>query len=125
MKHFLIALSFVFTGTMFAQNSHAISGALFDAEIENSPLAFAEVLIKETGEKTLTNAQGVFKFEALENTTYTLVFSFAGYDNKEVAVNNNTTNKEALKIALQAKTISFEDLASVLEKADNKTVAPN
>ncbi|MCB4806881.1 carboxypeptidase-like regulatory domain-containing protein [Tamlana sp. 62-3] len=123
MKHFLIALSFVFTGTMFAQNNHVISGALFDGEIENSPLAFAEVLIKETGEKMLTNTQGTFKFEALENKTYTLVFSFAGYDNKEVAVANNSTNKQALKIALQAKTISFDDLASVLEKADNKATS--
>ncbi|KJD31759.1 hypothetical protein PK35_13490 [Tamlana nanhaiensis] len=125
MKHFLIALSFVFTGTLFAQNSNTISGELFDAELENTPLAFAEVLIKETGEKTLTNAEGSFKLNATQNTDYTLVFSFAGYDNKEVSIKTASKGNKTLKVMLHAKTISFEDLAMALAKAENKTTTPN
>lgn len=106
--------------TGFAQSTGTIEGNLLDLESNNAPLNMAKVTIKGSDAKTVSDAQGHFKFENLKPGTYTLVSRFVGYDPKEimVEVKPETTNKVTLEMA--ASTISLDDLVS-LASAENNT----
>ena len=75
MKNTLFILTFVISLIGFSQNT--ISGTVMDGEF-NEPLPFATVMIKETGEGTTTDFDGVFSID-VRNNSYTLIFSFVGY----------------------------------------------
>lgn len=119
MKQYIFVLFFAVTAFLQAQTTSLLSGTLVDADFETEPLAFAEVFIKETGVKTFTDSEGVFSIETSGEEIYTLVFSFTGYEDKEVIVDKKAFNKQIIKVSLQTKTISFEDLANALVKAEN------
>ena len=81
-KIFITILLFVTTIT-FSQSKGSISGTVFDKEVDNSPLPFANVFIKGTTTGTTTEFEGTYFLQA-EAGTYTLVFSFIGYETIEV-----------------------------------------
>ena len=60
MKNTLFILTFVISLIGFSQNT--VSGTVTDGEF-NEPLPFATVMIKETGEGTTTDFDGVFTFD--------------------------------------------------------------
>ncbi|WP_067145159.1 carboxypeptidase-like regulatory domain-containing protein [Pseudotamlana agarivorans] len=117
MKQFLYILVFCFSAFGFAQNTGSISGNLLDLEEGNAPLLYAKVKVKETGVETLSNEAGFFKFENVTPGTYTLVYSFVGYETKEVKVEVLSANDQNLKLYLGASTVSLDDLASVFASA--------
>lgn len=77
----LICLVSTFT---FAQQTGSIEGKLSDKETGNQPLPFANVTIKGTSKGTTSDFDGLYKLENLEPGTYTVVFSFVGYETLEV-----------------------------------------
>ena len=81
----LLFLTFIAT-TMYAQNTGSIVGKLTDKEYNNEPLAFANVLIKGTTIGTTTDFDGLYAFENLSPGSYTLLFSFVGYETQEIIV---------------------------------------
>ncbi|MDR9400008.1 MAG: carboxypeptidase-like regulatory domain-containing protein, partial [Psychroflexus sp.] len=64
-----------------AQNGY-ITGTVKDGEL-NDVLPFAEVTVKETTKGSTTDFEGKYSIE-IEPGTYTLVFSFVGYETKEI-----------------------------------------
>ena len=85
MKHlFTTLLLLVFTGLMTAQESGSIIGKLTDKDVNNEPLAFANVLIKGTTKGTTSDFDGLYELPNVEPGTYTLVFSFLGYETLEI-----------------------------------------
>ena len=78
----LIALG-LFSSTLFSQ-SGIITGTVNDGEY-NDILPFANVIIKGTLDGTLTDFEGKYTIE-LEPGTYTLEFSFVGYQTQEISV---------------------------------------
>jgi len=62
------------------------------------PLAGANVIVKETGRGTITNAQGVFVFSKVPVNS-TLIFSFIGYAAEQMKVKEGASVKVFLKIA--------------------------
>jgi hypothetical protein len=109
----------------FAQNTGSISGNVLDLESENMPLAYAKVMVKETGAETMSDDKGVFKFENLAEGTYTLVFSFVGYETKTTetkVVNNKVTN---VKQQIEASTLSLDDLALTFASTDKNDTSSN
>ena len=78
---FLICISAI----SFAQeNTGSIAGALTDQEMNNDPLAFANVLIKGNTKGTTSDFDGLYVIDGLEPGTYTVVFSYLGYETVEV-----------------------------------------
>jgi len=80
--------------------SGEIEGVVTDAENENNPLVFAEILVKDTNISTETDINGSFKL-LLKPGKYTLIFSFIGYKsievhNVEVSTNNTLTLEQEL-----------------------------
>ncbi len=83
MKNIQKVLTFVLfliTTISFAQGK--VSGTIIDGEF-NEPMAFANILVKGTTKGTTSDFDGKYELE-LEEGTYTLVFSFVGYNTKEI-----------------------------------------
>lgn len=62
--------------------SQSIKGVITDGELENQPLTFAHISIDGTDLETLTDFDGSFEFENLQEGTYTLTIQFLGYEPK-------------------------------------------
>lgn len=84
MKHTLILIAFLFGMTAFAQKG-TITGTISDKDMANAPLPFANVVIKGTTTGTTTDENGKFTF-SIEAGTYTVEFSFVGYESQEQQV---------------------------------------
>ena len=79
----ILSIVLLFTiGIVFAQKG-TIQGVVLDKDANNEPLPFANVFIKDSQSGTTTNMEGVYLFKA-DPGTYTLVFSFVGYQTVQV-----------------------------------------
>ena len=87
IKLFLTScLCCVFLAPAFGQNIQ-VTGVVTDAS-DNTPLPSATVMIKGTQTIALTQADGSYSIMAPANAV--LIFSFAGMDSQEIAVNRQT-----------------------------------
>jgi len=66
------------------ETTGSIAGKLSDREMSGEPLPFANVLIKGTTKGTTSDYDGLYILDKLQPGTYTLVFSFIGYETLEV-----------------------------------------
>jgi len=78
---FLLATLFIVT-MAFAQSKGTVSGTLTDKQASNATLPFANAAIKGTTLGVTTDENGKYSI-AMEPGTYTIVFSFLGYENAE------------------------------------------
>ena len=95
MKNFFTVILIVINTIVFSQDKGTISGIVLDKEVDNSPLPFANVFIKGTSIGTTSEFEGTYSFQAGPGT-YTIVFTFIGYQTVEVAnvvVRENETTK--------------------------------
>ena len=89
IKHFLLPILSFFI-PLYALAQIGITGTVIDGDF-NEPLPFANILLKETGEGVTSDFDGKYSFE-LDEGTYTLQFSFVGYETKiitEIQVKGN------------------------------------
>lgn len=88
---FLLFTLFICTISI-AQNKGTISGSLTDKESNNQPLPFANVLLKGTNISANTDIDGKYSL-SVNPGTYTIIFSFVGYESveKPVTVKANET----------------------------------
>src|SRR5690606_21163783 len=86
MKKITLILMLCFAAILNAQNTGSVVGKLIDKEYNDAPLAFANVLIKGTSKGTTSDIDGLYGISDLTTGSYTLVFSFVGYETQEIAV---------------------------------------
>jgi len=84
MKYCLPILFLLSTLVATSQQKGAIVGKLIDKELNNEPLAFANVLIKGTTTGTTSDFDGLYEIAGVDPGTYTLVFSYLGYETIEI-----------------------------------------
>ncbi|UJH66201.1 TonB-dependent receptor [Allomuricauda sp. SCSIO 65647] len=85
MKNFIVLAVFLFcTSAVLSQRNGTIVGKLTDKELNNEPLAFANVLIKGTTTGTTSDFDGLYEIDGVEPGTYTIVYSYLGYETVEV-----------------------------------------
>ncbi|WP_395633701.1 TonB-dependent receptor domain-containing protein, partial [Flavobacterium sp.] len=82
MKLKLIVTLLLINLVSFAQNKGTVSGTLTDKDLNNEPLPFANVIIKGTNIGVTTNETGKYSL-SIEAGTYTIQFSFLGYETIE------------------------------------------
>lgn len=83
MKKIIYALLLFVTTVAFSQSKGSISGTVYDKEFNNEPLPFANVFIKGSSIGVTTEFEGTYSLKA-DPGTYTLVFSFIGYETIEI-----------------------------------------
>lgn len=86
MKKFLVLSALFCVITLQAQDAQkgSIAGKLSDREMGGGPLPFANVIIKGTSTGTTSDYNGLYILENMDPGTYSLVFSFVGYETLEV-----------------------------------------
>ncbi|ADV49057.1 TonB-dependent receptor [Cellulophaga algicola DSM 14237] len=102
---------FFFTVVTFSQNTGTIMGTVSDIELENESLLFAAVQIKDTPSVAQTNFHGNYEFENITPGDYILVFSFLGYETKEIAVTVKDNEITKINGALKSRTIAIDLLS--------------
>src|SRR5690606_41349006 len=93
MKTFFKLFFFLFTALTIAQESGSIVGKLTDKDYNNEPLPFANVVIKCTTKGITSDIVGLYSIENVAPGTYTLIFSFVGYETVEIPNVTVTANK--------------------------------
>ena len=83
-KLLLTALFSVMSLAAVGQTTGSIVGLLTDKEFNNEPLAFANVIIKGQNTGTTSDFDGLYALEDLPVGTYTIVYSFVGYETVEI-----------------------------------------
>lgn len=68
---------------------------------DGQPAAFVTVLVKETGNRTLTDENGVFRFKNFRQGRYTLQFSMVGIQSQEQVVAIKKDESLTVSITLQ------------------------
>ena len=100
-------------GTMFAQNA-TITGIITDANT-SEPLLGASVVLKGTTQGTVSDMDGNYSITATPGVT--LVFSYIGYDTKEIRVGN----QNVINVALSEDSQSIDEVivvGTVMRKSD-------
>lgn len=83
MKHIQNVLSFVFIlFTLAGFSQGKVVGTVLDGDF-NEPMAFANILVKGTTKGTTSDFDGKYELN-LDPGTYTIVYSFVGYNTKEI-----------------------------------------
>lgn len=93
MKKFLSICLLCLSSFCFAQQVGTIKGSLTDKETQNDPLPFANVIIKRSSKGTTSDFDGNYELKDVEPGTYTLIFSFIGYETRTVPNVKVTANK--------------------------------
>lgn len=124
MRRIVFLSVFLISAFALAQGTSSISGVLKDIESNNEPLKYAKVSIKENGKEVFTDENGVFKFENLEEGTYTLEYHFVGYETKEIKTKVTLDDETRITMFLSASTLSFDDILLTLDSADKKDDTP-
>ena len=88
MKRVIITFLSLLCIVQAYSQSFTISGTIIDGE-SNEPLIGAGILVKGAGRGTFTNIDGKYSLEVKRGET--LVLSFVGYQNQEVAITNQRT----------------------------------
>ena len=75
----LLLFTFLFISiNASAQDTGSIVGKLTDKEVNNEPLAFANVLLKGTTKGTTSDFDGLYEISNIEPGIYTVSFSYLG-----------------------------------------------
>lgn len=81
----LLLFTFLFISiNASAQDTGSIVGKLTDKEVNDEPLAFANVLLKGTTKGTTSDFDGLYEISNIEPGTYTVSFSYLGYETVEI-----------------------------------------
>ena len=108
-KYTVLVILFVST-LSYAQNTGSVVGKLIDKEYNDEPLAFANVLIKGTTKGTTSDIDGLYGFKNLDPGSYTLVFSFIGYETQEINVKVEAGKVTEVNVPMEASAASLDEV---------------
>jgi hypothetical protein len=91
------------------QQVTTIRGRVVDAET-NQPLIFAGIAVQGSNVSTVTNLDGEFTLKLPEGVTGKLEFSYIGYKNKVMALDEMKTNGQRNVIALETAMIPIKEV---------------
>lgn len=113
MKNFFTLTFFLLIQIIYSQTK--ISGVVKDDVGE--PIAFANVVFKDSYEGTITNEEGRFYLES--NKTYkTVVVSFIGFETKEIQFSKSATYK--MEVSLKEEASSLNEVVIYTGKQSKK-----
>ena len=121
-KILLLVLNLFFLTVITAQNKGTLTGIITDKEANNAPLAFVNVLVKDS--KTTITADETGKYTlALYPGNYVIQFSFIGYENIEKSVNILAGEATTLNVSLGSGKYTLKDVVIKSIKKRNTEAA--
>ncbi|MES2812910.1 MAG: carboxypeptidase-like regulatory domain-containing protein [Bacteroidota bacterium] len=99
----------VFFSTLFFAQKTTVSGVVSDKDLNNEALAFANVTIKGTSLGATTNIEGKYAIEVPAGT-HIIVFSFLGYESKEVSFTITEGENKIINETLGSGSVSLQDV---------------
>ncbi len=116
IKNITKILFLFFTTVTYSQ--FGITGTVLDGDF-NEPLPFANVLVKETGDGVTTDFDGKYTIE-LSSGNYTLIFSFVGYETKEITnISVSDDNYTLTDIVLSSVAQGLEEVVVTVDARRN------
>ncbi|WP_031427184.1 TonB-dependent receptor [Flavimarina sp. Hel_I_48] len=107
-----------------AQEKGSIVGVLSDKEANGEPLPFATVQLKNTTKGGTTDFDGLYKIDNVDPGTYTLVFSFVGYETLEVPnVNVESGKVTTINSGLGASSATLDEVLITVTTSRESEVA--
>lgn len=113
MRKFFVYAAFMVSAIGFSQTQGSIKGNVLDNELQQEPLLFANVTLKDADRNTETNFHGNFEFNGLQPGQYTLTVSYAGYENIELPVVVETDKVTQINCRMSAKQLDFDTVLDV------------
>lgn len=99
-----------------------ISGVITDKDLNNEPLAFANIVIKGTTNGATTDIEGKYAIETTAGT-HTLVFSFLGYESKELTLTIAEGETKTINQTLGSGSVSLQDVVVKATASKEKETA--
>lgn len=110
MKSKVLFLALIVSAFTYGQSTGSIVGKLIDKEYNDEPLAFANVLIKGTTIGTTSDSDGLYGFENLSLGSYTLIYSFIGYETQEIVVEVTENKVTTVNVPMGASAASLDEV---------------
>ena len=123
MRKIFIGLFLLTTACISAQKTGSILGKLTDTEMNNEPLPFANVVIKGTTKGTTSDFYGLYEIANLEPGTYTVVYSFLGYETVEIPdVNVEAGKVTTIDVPMASTGVTLEGVTvTTIARKDSET----
>ncbi|WP_175416257.1 carboxypeptidase-like regulatory domain-containing protein [Aggregatimonas sangjinii] len=93
----------------FGQNEGSIKGTVTDAGMNEEPVLFANVQIKNAETTTETNFHGNYEFNGILPGEYTLVISYLGYETTEIPIVVTAKAETNVRTSLKTLLPSFDE----------------
>lgn len=124
MRFTLFAIFLFVTVLGYTQATGSIVGKLTDKEMNDDPLPFANVLIKGTTKGTTSDFDGLYEIAGLEPGSYTVVYSFLGYETVELTVVVESGKVSEVNVPMSAtEGVSLDEVVITTSAAKDSEVA--
>jgi hypothetical protein len=110
MKFFFLTFLSLSSFIARSQNTGAITGLLKDKEFNNEPLAFANILIKNSSKGTTSDFDGKYTLDKLEPGVYIVQFSYVGYQTVEIETTIEAGKTNSIDVILEANSVSLNEV---------------
>jgi outer membrane receptor protein involved in Fe transport len=122
MRILLVIVTLFFSTLSQSQNKGIIQGLLTDKDMNNETLPFANIAIKGTSISTNTDLNGTYKLE-VNAGTYTIVFSFTGYESVEQKVTVSSGETKIVNQSLGSGRVELKDVVITSNVSREKETA--
>ncbi|WP_367755766.1 SusC/RagA family TonB-linked outer membrane protein [Flavobacterium sp. WC2430] len=105
-RYYLLLFFSLLLQQTYAQDQIQITGRITSA-LHGDAVPFANILVKNTTNGTVTDLEG--KFSITAKTNQTLVISYQGYKTKEVSINNQKT----INVSLEEGAVALDEVVLI------------
>ena len=109
MKQLLFVLTSIIASLTYAQTG-SVKGTLTDKQMNNEPLPFANVIIKDSSKGTTSDFDGLYAIDDLAPGTYTIEFSFVGYQTVEKTISIKANQSTTLDVTLSPSAAALDEV---------------
>ncbi len=104
-----LAILFLFINLVSFAQKATVTGIVSDKDLKGEALPFANVNIKGTAIGATTDINGKYAIQVPEGT-HTIVFSFLGYESKEIVFSIKADEKKEINETIGSGSVTIEDV---------------
>ena len=118
MCRYLLSLLFLLTISIsYGQENGSVWGHVSDAQLDNEPLLFAEVTLKDSPRSVQTNFHGNFELNDIKPGNHTIVIRYLGYEPAEIEV--VVAENQVTRMDYSMGQLTYSDSNAEVAKSDS------